>query len=256
MKVNTLIIPDVHGRQFWRKAIEDYDAEKIVFLGDYLDMYEYEGINEKDQWQGFQDILQLKKESPEKVILLLGNHDCQYFLPMESSSRYNRWMAGEYESAFMKNLSDFNIYYKKDYEEKHILFSHAGILPPWVSKYEFDGIQTPEEVCWTNLPDLDHLLLFDRDKLGKAMDDVSCWRWGPDYCGSIVWADVHEHINFSVPDFIQVFSHTQQEKWPINIENRAYCLDCRRAFFVDDSGNIFDTETNEVIPVTDIKNIY
>ena len=42
MKV--LVIPDVHSRKFWRKAIADNigNVDKIIFLGDYLDPYENE----------------------------------------------------------------------------------------------------------------------------------------------------------------------------------------------------------------------
>ena len=43
-----LIIPDVHGRTFWHYAkdhVDEYD--KIIFLGDYLDPYRYEGITEE-----------------------------------------------------------------------------------------------------------------------------------------------------------------------------------------------------------------
>ena len=33
MKKEILIIPDVHGRDFWKEAIERKDYEKVVFLG-------------------------------------------------------------------------------------------------------------------------------------------------------------------------------------------------------------------------------
>ena len=40
------IIPDVHGRQFWKDVIPRKDEfEKIIFLGDYLDPYGFEGIS-------------------------------------------------------------------------------------------------------------------------------------------------------------------------------------------------------------------
>ena len=38
-----IIIPDVHGRTFWRNAVEKYRNVKdvhIVFLGDYVDPYQ------------------------------------------------------------------------------------------------------------------------------------------------------------------------------------------------------------------------
>ena len=75
-----LIIPDVHGRDFWRSACEDINAyDHVVFLGDYLDPYQQEGIDIDDAEQGLRDIIELKKNNLEKVTLLLGNHDLHYF---------------------------------------------------------------------------------------------------------------------------------------------------------------------------------
>ena len=41
-----LILPDIHGRQFWKKPCENIDNyDKVVFLGDYLDPYNFEFIS-------------------------------------------------------------------------------------------------------------------------------------------------------------------------------------------------------------------
>ena len=45
MKV--LIVPDVHGRDFWKQAVNS-DADKIIFLGDYLDHYPGESDTDHD----------------------------------------------------------------------------------------------------------------------------------------------------------------------------------------------------------------
>jgi predicted phosphodiesterase len=39
-----LIIPDCHGRKFWRQAIANNigNVDKVIFLGDYLDPYQNE----------------------------------------------------------------------------------------------------------------------------------------------------------------------------------------------------------------------
>ena len=39
-----IIIPDVHGRSFWRKAVEENPGEEFIFLGDYLDPYKQDGV--------------------------------------------------------------------------------------------------------------------------------------------------------------------------------------------------------------------
>ena len=44
-----LIVPDIHGRKFWHEAEELInEVDKVVFLGDYLDPYGYEGITFED----------------------------------------------------------------------------------------------------------------------------------------------------------------------------------------------------------------
>ena len=41
-----LVISDIHGRLFWKEAVEKYkdEVDRIIFLGDYLDRYENEDI--------------------------------------------------------------------------------------------------------------------------------------------------------------------------------------------------------------------
>jgi len=71
-----LCIGDLHGRTFWKKAVEDNidKVDKIIFIGDYLDPYPFEGITRKDAIRNFQEVIEFKRGSPEKVTLLLGNH--------------------------------------------------------------------------------------------------------------------------------------------------------------------------------------
>ena len=70
--MNIIIVPDTHGRDFWRQAINS-DADKIIFLGDYLDHYPDESTYYHDI-ANFLEILDFKKRFPDKVILLIGNH--------------------------------------------------------------------------------------------------------------------------------------------------------------------------------------
>ena len=47
-----IVIPDVHGRDFWRDVVSEYLASdvKFIFLGDYLDPYEYEEIDNEQTY--------------------------------------------------------------------------------------------------------------------------------------------------------------------------------------------------------------
>ena len=78
--VKVLIIPDVHGREFWREPVKEVlektDA-RVVFLGDYLDSYPWDFDHNHYQQQAidvFNEIINLKKENKNRVNLLLGNH--------------------------------------------------------------------------------------------------------------------------------------------------------------------------------------
>lgn len=67
-----LVIPDIHCRKFWRKApFEDFD--KVVFLGDYFDPYPEKNLEDSPTAM-LMDIITMKKEVPDKYILLVGNH--------------------------------------------------------------------------------------------------------------------------------------------------------------------------------------
>ena len=51
-----LVIPDIHGRSFWKEAVNNWEG-LIIFLGDYLDIYPDEGISKKEAIRNFEEIL-------------------------------------------------------------------------------------------------------------------------------------------------------------------------------------------------------
>lgn len=76
-----ILIPDVHGRDFWRSAIEARrDDDMVIFLGDYVDPYPHERISNEVALQCLKDIIELKKSDPDHIVLLLGNHDLGYLV--------------------------------------------------------------------------------------------------------------------------------------------------------------------------------
>ena len=93
-----LIIPDVHGRIFWREALEANNFSHVIFLGDYTDPYSHEGISQNDAYKELQDIITYAKEHRETTTMLLGNHDMHY-----KSELFNRWAQGSRHSYYMSN---------------------------------------------------------------------------------------------------------------------------------------------------------
>ena len=126
-----LIVPDVHGRTFWKKAKDLInEVDKVIFLGDYLDPYTHEYILKKDALSNFHDILAFKKEYPDKVILLIGNHDYNYWPKYKEyyGCRRDNERFDQISELFMNNLDDFQLSYKIE----NYLFTHAGVLDYWL----------------------------------------------------------------------------------------------------------------------------
>ena len=130
-----IIIPDLHGREFWRGAVKDIGEDtNVVFLGDYMDPYEDDWIHWSDAFKGLQDIIAFKKSNPEKVTLLLGNHDLHYLYPKLKGSRFNEYQEARMRNTFTDNLDAFQIATEFNIGEKLYLFSHAGIHHDWARK--------------------------------------------------------------------------------------------------------------------------
>jgi hypothetical protein len=73
----TLILGDIYGSIFWKTAVAKSPNCRYVFLGDYLDAKDDIVLSKK--LDNLQEIIQLKKENPENVVLLLGNYDLLHF---------------------------------------------------------------------------------------------------------------------------------------------------------------------------------
>jgi predicted phosphodiesterase len=72
------IIGDTHGRSKWKNIVEkEKDADKIIFIGDYFDAKDG-GYSANRQIENFKEIVEFKRNNPDKVILLIGNHDFHY----------------------------------------------------------------------------------------------------------------------------------------------------------------------------------
>ena len=73
----TLIIPDLHGRAFFRDTLSEAvrDNVEVVCLGDYIDPYVEDGITNDEAFSILEELLEVKKARPHMVHLLIGNHD-------------------------------------------------------------------------------------------------------------------------------------------------------------------------------------
>lgn len=234
-----IIIPDVHGRDFWKRAVEGHEDEEIVFWGDYVDPYGHEGISPECGLQSLLEVLEFKKQHMANVTLLLGNHDLGYVEDSICDCRRDYENYDAISALISENLELFCMAYEKTIAGRRYIFSHAGILPEWIENNEaFFAAVSPD-----NAVDVLNRGLETGD-IFEALADVSAYRGGYTEAGSCVWADVHEHIYKAKEDgpwaeVYQVFGHTQQPCEPIITQEFA-CLDCRRAFELKDDGQFDD----------------
>lgn len=227
--MNILVIPDVHGRTFWKDAVEKHtnDCDKIVFLGDYLDSYPWEFITRKMTIENFKEIIKYKKDNPDKVVLLLGNHDLAYYdRNFPYRVRYDSSNAYKIKQNFGRNRSLFQLAYEVNLD-KHYLFTHAGVLRSWYERHK-------ELIGDLTVDNLNRLKTFPGGI--RALCDVSRERGGFGRIGSMVWSDIDEKSELEdFDDIYQIFGHSQQDSQPVITDTWA-CLDCRRAFVLNEEG--------------------
>lgn len=255
-----IIIPDIHGRTFWKEAVaERKPDETVVFLGDYLDPYahEWEGAQDPESerpkredafdlwgqtWSNFNEIIEYKKSDSKHVILLLGNHDLHYiYIRMDTGSRYDHIHAFEIRKRIEDNKDIFQLAYEETVNGRRFIFSHAGIHRLWINDW-FGPVVTNENV----VDYLNNAFLVDDPSLPRALDQYSTYRGGYESYGSMVWADLREWWSETPSKSpygdVQVFGHTQLKKDPINFHDTYYCVDVRRAFRINDNGEVCEMD--------------
>lgn len=209
-----LIIPDVHGRDFWMTSCEHPEKyDKIIFLGDYHDPYTFQVSQDISFTRLRDNLVPFVEANKDKVICLFGNHDGNYLADV---------MADRFDVRHEKEIRDYlkSMNLQLIYQVDSYLFSHSGVLPAWLNSRQL------------KLEDLNTM-----EFTHPALRDVSSYRGGY-RDGSCIWGDVREYMfNEHIPNLFQIFGHTQLEREIISKDFA--CLDCRKAF-------VLDTETKEL----------
>lgn len=228
-----IIIPDIHGREFWRKAVNELPEDSlVVFLGDYLDPYENEWIYWTDAFKGLLDVIEFKKTHFEQVTLLFGNHDLHYLFPELKGTRYNEYKEDVIRATFEKNLECFQMAVEYVVGAKRYLFSHAGVHPEWVRKHS-DLFGSIDKITVETF----NRLMFT-DEFVAALCDVSALRGGWSRVGSMIWADIDEFAGIQTKDsgMYQIFGHTKCTNGQPKVFGNAICVDCQKAFLLSENG--------------------
>ena len=231
-----LIIPDVHGRPFWRKAI-DSDLS-VVFLGDYLDPYPHEKITPEQALKEFKDILEFAKMEPDRVTLLLGNHMLHYVGLSPDTCR----MDWDNRKEIYDLMKENECLFQHALRWGNTLFTHAGVTEKWIEQANYkNNPETIAEQLNRNISFTDeHLMhphfLYGLSSMGDPRGDIGFARGGEMPYGGPNWADITEMIKDSAfkDSLIQIFGHTQlQETGSFYHQDNFYCCDSRAIFIWD-----------------------
>lgn len=226
------LLGDIHGRSFWRPIldIDPTTYDKVIFLGDYSDPYSYEGFTHDDAIRELTDIVQFKKDNPDKVVLLLGNHDLTNVDPdIFTACRWSREHYPKYKELITDQLDLYQICYEFEQDGQLYTASHAGIGKPW-----FDSISAGNTKNQTHGEFLNELF---QNKEYPPFGMISFYRGGMYRYGSCVWADLNEfnkHHHHLDANIIQIVGHTQQVTDPV-IKDNLWCLDCRKIFILENN---------------------
>jgi len=191
-----LVIPDVHGRKFWKRAVETHDSLPTVFLGDYVDPYPDDAISAEQTIENLKEVIEFAKNNVGRVQLLSGNHDLPYYTNFINSTRHDRIHHVEIGEIFFKNRQLFAF----AHQIGDVLFTHAGLTSAYMAT--------------ENVPtDADEINKMFAQRYERLMY-VSRYRGGFSRCGSIVWADLREWFDTDErPEGVfQVFGHTQSRR--------------------------------------------
>lgn len=190
-----IFIGDLHGRDSWQEInIRKYD--KIIFIGDYVDSFD---LSDFAILENLKKVIAWKERHPEKVILLLGNHDIQYLhYPAHQCSGFRPTMQKGLTYLFNKHRQLFQV----AYQIGETIATHAGITNAWYSELkrvrgydDFEG----------NLADfINHIEKTTSRYLRYA---TSLYRGGYSNGGPL-WAGLKETSTDMLVGYQQVAGHT------------------------------------------------
>jgi hypothetical protein len=210
-----IIIPDVHGQTEWKDILNKHnDFDKVIFLGDYVDAFY---ITPEQQLNNLQDIVQFKVDNPDKVILLIGNHDHHYWpsIPGGGTSGYQPTMRPSFEHVFQVYKGLFQMVHVDDSGR---FYSHAGVSRKWLELLEVPKILKDRQLAdyindlFTFTPYV--FSFFSQDRSG----------YGNNPYQSPIWIRPTALYSSKIPN-VQIVGHTVVERiMPLKSARQGYWL--------------------------------
>jgi 3',5'-cyclic AMP phosphodiesterase CpdA len=195
IKIN--VIPDIHCKNIWKELV-GHTSDMCVFLGDYTDSYEDSNIQ---MINNLLDIIQFKKDTGDKTILLAGNHDLPYMYLGDDRlfcSGHRAEIAFDVHDIFRENKDLF----QNAFQHKKYIFTHAGIQNYWFTHYFKGDIQK-------NIAD--QLNNPKNREQEDALYQVGYKRWGRFPVGGIFWCD-KEELKKPLKNYTQIVGHSKVKR--------------------------------------------
>lgn len=202
MKIIT--IGDIHGRNVWKQALEK-EADLYIFLGDYLDADISMPTPQLPQViPNFKEMVEAKIKNPDKIILLLGNHDIHYrWYPKHICARFMRPQADYLHNYFVEHRSLF----QSAFQIQNYLWTHAGLSQSFLQAL---WAKFPERFEDNSKPLAD--IIEDMMKVETERDFLAIpgkSRGGYYAHGGIFWADFSETFNDMAENLHQYVGHSR-----------------------------------------------
>lgn len=259
-----ILVPDIHGRDFW-KVVKSYKDNTIVFLGDYLDPYinEFPEISKSPYMQeeyiekitallrasidNFKEILEFKRQNPNNVILLIGNHDAGYmYSDTICDCRQDRKNYDEIQSLFRENKDLFQLAYEHETDDGiRYIITHAGIRKDWIDTivaYIYaEHINGNIEITSKNVVNILNEMYdkLDYYTMSDMLNHISFYRNGYEQYSSCVWTDYREFngIDKEYDDIQQIFGHNKLVEVGKKLEfSNLHCIDSKKCFILNKEG--------------------
>jgi len=224
--MKTVVIGDVHGRSLWKLIVNQENADRIIFIGDYFDSFDISGV---EQIQNFKEIIEYKETSGKEVIMLVGNHDHHYFpeVGYTGTSGYQSGISPSINQVIDENRQHLQMAYSFD----EFLFTHAGVSPTFM-----DGEFGEEGWVEDNVVELLNDLFKYKP---KSFDFNGTDPYGDNTYQTPIWirprslmAVNKKHDKGLKKKYIQVVGHTQVKKLDLegsqkSAGGRYYLIDCQ-----------------------------
>lgn len=226
-----LFVGDIHNHQYIFEDIKrldkEYNFDKIICLGDYVDDWDHNG---KNSIESLNKVIKLKQSNLNKYIFCLGNHELSYL--GYPCSGHNYEYENQIKDLLITHINYFDLYAQVELDNKTYICTHAGI----VNGYALNSMQVysanwsiDNKNVYNN--SLETLAKWNQNKefALKLMSQCSYARGGSHPFGSFVWADKSEIMNLKEDLIIpyQIVGHSVVD----NIKTRQNSKEC--VYFID-----------------------